>query len=259
MELVRIDEGLYIPSDFKTYHAYYADPEGKHQYTGITSVLGVIAKPALIQWSANEAIKYIQANSENNDGMWYVRDEVLDEARKAHTHKKEDAASHGTLTHSLVERYINECMDINGGAPLSLEKFTEKDKHEFAPIAKFIEWACLSVRRFNFSEKAMASTVHHIAGTSDFGFVGKDGHMYIGDFKTSSGVYGVDYFLQVAAYGLLAEENKLGAYTAGVIFRIGRDGKSDVHYRYEEAHKQDREYFLNALALYRAQATYKKQ
>ena len=48
--------------DEKT-HRYYI---GDKQRTGTTTVLGILAKPALIQWAANMAVDYIKENAFDN-------------------------------------------------------------------------------------------------------------------------------------------------------------------------------------------------
>jgi hypothetical protein len=252
MKLVKIREDLYVPEDFEKNHNYYADPEGKQAYTGITSILGVIGKPMLIQWAANEAIKYIQANAavnnEKQTTFYLATEELLEEARKAHAKKKTDAADHGTTAHAMVEDYINNCLTLSKGQPL---EGNEKSK----PIKKFIDWALENVDHFLFSERRMCNKELFVAGTADFACVLKNGKTVMGDFKTSSGVYGIDYFLQVAAYRYLAEAEGDASYDGSVIVRLGKDGSFEELYRYD--YKTDLAAFLACHTLYRAQQTYK--
>ena len=55
-------------------HRYYLD--GK-QMTGVTTILGVLAKPALIQWAANMAIDSVRGQvakiATENDGLEYMK------------------------------------------------------------------------------------------------------------------------------------------------------------------------------------------
>src|SRR3990167_4505258 len=98
MTLVKIHDELYIPDNFAEDHSYYADAEGKKPYTGITTILGVLAKPALIPWAAKMVVEYIKSNahpmaaipSEEKDG-WFVGPALLEEAKNAHRKKKEAA------------------------------------------------------------------------------------------------------------------------------------------------------------------------
>lgn len=235
----------------------------KHEYlidgvraTGVTSVIGVLAKPALIGWAARmavetlgKAIESYRIDDENYKFTYEQRDTFLEAAKSAHAQKRDKAAEHGTDTHSLVESYINLCL-VKEGKPVQ-PVATNTD------IQKFIGWAVDNVDHFLFSERQMYNPELFIAGTADFAAVMKDGKRLIGDFKTSGGVYGIDYFLQVAAYRLLAESEGDDAYDGSVIVRLGKDGSFDIHYRYD--YETDKNAFLACLTIYRAQDTFKSR
>lgn len=265
----------------KEKHEYLID--GKRA-TGVTTIISVLAKPNLIQWAANEAVKYMEQSIVSHiteDGHLIYEDIEefrvhLEEARTAHTKKKEAAGTHGTDAHALVEEWIKWKMNPKGEAfqyPIIIEPF--------------VKWAEENVDHFLFSERQMFNKELFIAGTADFGCVMKDGKKLIGDFKTSSGLYGIDYFLQCAGYKILAEAEGDAPYDGCVIVRLGKKGPQDfdVHYRYaeqstksqpEELWKRlmgwlgvkqtdvinysdvDAKAFMACLTLYRAQATYKK-
>ena len=86
-------------------HRYYL---GEKQLTGVTTILGVLAKPALIQWAANEAVEYITEKAlyfeSTND--WKVSGDILVEARTAHVRKRDKSADIGTVAHSWISDYI---------------------------------------------------------------------------------------------------------------------------------------------------------
>ena len=63
MKLTKLGDELFVPENFSRFHHYYADADGTKEYTGITTVLGVIAKPALISWAAKMAAEYIAENA----------------------------------------------------------------------------------------------------------------------------------------------------------------------------------------------------
>lgn len=250
MNLIKIKDDLYVPEDFETNHKYFADSEGTKPYTGITTILNVIAKPNLIQWASNENGRYIQANAKMVDGAYVVTPELLEEARLAHARKKEKAGTHGTDAHALVEKYVLQCLEA--GYPFQ----PDYDSYpEFEAIEKFVEWALVYVDKFLFSERRLSNKDLFIAGTADFAYV-KDGKRYMADFKTSSGVYGIDYFLQCAAYRFLAESEGDEPYDGTTIVRLGKDGSFDVHHRFD--YETDLKAFRACLTLYRAQQTYKQ-
>jgi hypothetical protein len=181
-------------------HAYFFD--GK-PLMGITSVLSVISKPALIQWAANEAIKYIEsvAGSAQVDGYLRLLPEHLEQARTAHRKKKEDAAEKGTDLHALIEEYVTESIERNGGKPLSANVISGK----YEPISRFIVWAIAEQITFLEAEKRLYSKELWIAGTCDLVFQ-KDGKTYIGDIKTYKKLWDRVPMLQCAGYGLMWEE-----------------------------------------------------
>lgn len=236
-------------------HSYLID--GKPA-TGITTVIGVLAKPALIGWAAKMAIEYIRENVAyaipgEDGGFWAIKPSVVEEAKSAHTKKKDAAATHGTDAHTLVEEYIKDCIETNEGKPVR-----RVGTEYWGPIERLILWACEDVDHFLFSERRMFNKDKFIAGTADFAAVMKDGKKLIGDFKTSSGIFGIDYFLQCAGYKFLAETEGDAPYDGCVIVRLGKKGPTDfdVTYRYDT--KTDEEAFMACLTIYRAQQTWKK-
>lgn len=226
--------------DKKT-HKYLID--GKPA-TGVTTIINVLAKPQLISWAARMAVEYIADSWKDKTTIdWTLQSErnILEEAKSAHTKKKEAAGAHGTDTHALVEEWIN---DIIEGETI--------DGNKFEPIAPFIEWANKNVDVFLFAERQMYNKELFIAGTADFAYIGKDGKKYMADFKTSSGIYGIDYWLQVAAYKMLAEGEGDEQYDGCTVVRLGKDGAFEVQHLYD--YETYKEAFLCCLKLYRAQA-----
>lgn len=258
MELVQLKSDLFVPTDFGKYHHYYADAEGQKEYTGITSILGVLAKPALIQWAANEAERYIRdhvsyAIPGEDGGYWAIKPSVVEEARTAHARKKDKAAEHGTDAHALVEEWVNWLLQRAEGDPSEVLKYPVHNEK----IEPFVKWARENVDHFIFAERRMANRELFVAGTADFACVMKDGKTLMGDFKTSSGIYGIDYWLQVAAYRLLAEGEGDAPYDGSVIVRLGKKGPSDFEVRYLYEYETFRDAFLACLKIYRAQASIK--
>jgi len=235
----------------KEKHEYLID--GKRA-TGVTTIIGVLAKPALIQWAANEAVKYIKANLSYKrmkllrKGLVVVKSSIIDEAAKAHTRKKEAAGEHGTDTHALVEDYVKWCIST----PNIRNEWQQVELLKYLPIKKFIDWAVENVDHFLFAERQMYDKELFVAGTADFAYIGKDGRKYMTDFKTSSGIYGIDYWLQVAAYRMLAEGEGDEAYDGATVVRMGKDGSFEVQHLYD--YVLYKEAFLACLKLYRLQA-----
>ena len=276
MKLIHEADELYVPENFKRNHAYFADPEGQKPYMGITSVLSVIAKNALIQWAANEAVKYVEDNTKHHalgatmaEGfVIYPQElrEVLAEARYAHRKKKEDAGQKGTDLHALVEEYVRMCIANNGTlgiGDIMLSGHWQKDveapnklvkAEHLSLIAPFIMWASENSIRFLAAEKRLYSKTHWIAGTCDLVFE-KDGKTYIGDIKTYKKLWDRVPMMQCAGYALMAEEMwKNRVYVMDkpridgyCIIRI-RDGEFEPTWSFDV--EGDTKGFLAALELY---------
>lgn len=231
-------------------HVYTLD--GKRLY-GVTSVLGVIAKPALIQWSANQAVEYIEKYFEglkDNSLPWPAilaaayTDNLFKEARTAHRKKKEAAGDVGADVHAECEGLIKLAIP-NGG------KLTKNIVHGNQMVQKFINWAVENDVTFLASEKQMYSKEMWVAGTCDF--TAKIGDkLFMGDIKTSSGIYGREYFFQCAGYILMAEEHG-EKFDASIIVRLGKDGSFET----KESHDldTDKKGFRAALDLFKALET----
>lgn len=245
--LIKIADNLYIPQDFEINHNYYADSEGKKPYMGITSVLRVIAKPALIQWAANMVDEHIRANISyaipgEDGGLWAIKPSVIEEARTAHTKKKEQAGSEGTNVHALIEVLINDAIKNNNG-------FMDKSEHDIPQVAVFIEWASTNKVRFLASEKRLVSTSLWVAGTADF-IAEINGQLMIGDVKTNnSGIY-PEHKMQASAYAYMALEMGLYKEFDGiVVINVPKKGGIKIEYSYDL--KGNVEAFKNALSLYK--------
>lgn len=190
-------------------HRYTLD--GK-PLTGVTTILGVIAKPALIQWAADQATSYVKQNLKDIAEL----DDVLKEARIAHRKKKKEAGDIGTEVHNAIESYIKD-----GFMP----EFEGKKKKMFD---NFIKWADENIGEFIESERRLYSQEHWFAGTVDMVFKDKDGRVWIGDIKTSKAVY-PEYFAQMGGYQVALEEMDGDQDVYGyVVIRLGKDGSFEV-------------------------------
>ena len=233
--------------------------------TGITTVLGVIAKPALIQWSADEAVKYLGWwNEKYEDKMedlmakWTDMRELktsdfyklLCEARLAHRKKKEKAGDWGTEVHAWIEQYIKGCMS---GTPelnsVPLQEGTQRDA-----CTNFMKWTHENKVKFIESERNLYSREWWTGGIADI-VCEIDGKKFVGDVKTSSAIY-PEMWIQGAAYAKMLKEMGLHDNIEGVvIINCKKDGGFQVETSYglEDKIKS----FEAALTLYRFAESYK--
>jgi hypothetical protein len=281
MKLVKHSEELYVPENFSHFHHYYADPQGEKEYTGITTVLGVIAKPALIQWAANMTAEYLALNvtrfSKEHDDIGYRFDlmafaEVLAEARTAHAKKRDKAADAGTDLHALVEEWVRLCIEHNAGDPKLAFSFDDRPEYIIpAAIDPFARWARRENIRFIASEQRLYSRSLWVAGTCDLIFK-KDGKRYIGDIKTYKKIWDRVPILQCAGYAIMWEEMQLSGKSGKISVIDGNpyqpnamtidgycviclpkerafDEKKDVLWSFDT--EGDKEAFLSAVKLYK--------
>ena len=219
----------------KHIHELLKDNEWK-PLQGITSVLSVIAKPALIPWAVKMATDFIAVAWQAD--IPYSAEAIsliLNEAKIAHRKKKEVAGDWGIEVHSEVERYVLDC--IAGREPIATER-----------IKQFVDWATENKVKFLESEKHLYSEKHWIGGICDL-VMEIDGQIWIGDIKTGSGIY-PEHFLQMAAYEIMLNEMELYKNITGhIVINLKKDGKFEEKRNAQtETHKQA---FLSALNLYR--------
>lgn len=222
--------------------------EKRHRYTfdgkpmtGVTTILGVIAKPALINWAANMAADYVKDNLTDIEEL----EKVCKEARKAHVRTRDKAADKGTNVHEEVEKIVNDAIE-NGGKLIHTT-------HESKQVQKFLDWAHENDVTFLASEFRVYSEKHWYAGTADLLFE-MEGRKYIGDVKTGKAVY-PSYFFQMAAYRLAHEEMTGDSDIDGaMVIRLGKDGSFETRERFD--YEEDKKAFLAALQLYKTLNTY---
>lgn len=173
--------------------------EEKHAYTwggafvpGVTSILGCIAKPALIPWAANMASDHwLNAIKEGRED----HEAIYKEAKGAHRKKVKDAANIGHNIHEYAECFFKK---------QKLPKLkTDEAKRGVEAFHKWYESHKIKILA---SERLVFSKEHYYAGTTDF-IAEIDGMYCVGDIKTSSGIY-PEMRLQTAAYQQAIQEEK---------------------------------------------------
>src|SRR3990167_5223571 len=107
----------------KHIHQLLKDNEWK-PLQGVTSVLSVIAKPALIPWAGKMATDFIAvAWKADIPYRAEVISLILDEAKVAHRKKKEVAGDWGKEVHTEIEQYVLDC--IAGKEPTITERIKQ--------------------------------------------------------------------------------------------------------------------------------------
>ncbi len=213
----------------------YKFDEKKHAHTfngkplyGVTTVLGIVSKgDGLIQWSANEAVKYIRDNSsvDNNSELYQVADETLEEAKKAWVKTRNTAGSSGTDVHALVEMEIRRAIANNDGYIdyKPTDAIITEDETSTKQVKNFLNWALSNNIKFLHTELNTWSLDWWVGGIVDFVYE-KDGKTYIGDIKTAKAIYPIN-FIQTSAYGKMLIEQKVIEKVDGMtIVLLSKDG-----------------------------------
>ena len=198
--------------------------EGKHAYVwaekglpvaGVTSILSVLNKPALVQWSANCAVEYIRNGymqaMESGDGLLETSAflALCQEAKTAHRKISKAATDVGSVVHGFAESVLVDrraAMPTDPNAAKGAEAFlTWFNAHKIDPI---------------HVERMVLSQLWYYAGTVDFyGWI--DGELCVLDFKTSSGLY-LEMPLQLAAYAIAITEETGERIDTGWIVRLDK-------------------------------------
>lgn len=230
--------------DSKTEHQKYYT-KGGILIPGVTTVLGVLNKQALIHWSADlerkELMKCFEQKIQVPDKLFYLT-------------MRDTAASIGTLAHFMCECWIKQRNPefINYDTEL-----IEKAKLSFEKFKGFWESGNYKMVK---SEVQLVSEVHRYGGTIDIVAMDGEDNLTILDIKTSKksrekdGLYST-HKTQLAAYRYLWNENNEKPITHQKIVRIGKDQPDDmdvvkVSNEQMEAHLL---HFMAALDVYRSE------
>ena len=224
--------------------------EGKHTYTangekvqGVTGVLGVINKPALVGWAAKMCEQYALVNLK--PGVAYDEIEIADFAKEmkgAHRKHSTKAANIGTIAHNYVEGAIKYKLGIHDSPPVK-----PANEQALNAINAYADFAKHYEIEYHASEPKVYSKLYGYAGTLDIDAT-INGKRCIVDIKTSNGIW-PEMWLQTAAYQQARQEELGIKYDERWILRIGKDGQFET--RVSNLFEQDIKAFVAALTLRR--------
>lgn len=191
------------------------------EYPSVTTITGMVNKPALLGWAANCAVDYIQERLDVLGGNTSLIDEfifllheenfdkerllstynlmkskedvhaiegIFEQARKAYVIKRDGAADAGTQCHHAIQMYIE------GHDPYP-SLTCDESKNGFQA---FLSWESKNHVEWLESEVEVVCTTIGYAGRFDAIAI-VNGHRYLIDFKTSKGIWDEMYW-QVCAY-----------------------------------------------------------
>lgn len=194
------------------------------EYPSVTTILQVIAKPALVAWSAKverEMVKEVSARLyQETQGLeeplgppqWLLRLEQMLGKEKAHTKELAKAGEIGSQVHALIEFTLRMELCEKVGPSPALEP-----KAQFA-YAEWQKWRQSVKFKPLMVEFTILSHKYGYAGTADL-LAEVNGVLTLVDWKTGKAVYR-EAHLQNAAYRQAVREMGLGDPQQGLILRL---------------------------------------
>jgi len=205
-----------------TPHGRYYDVDGE-SFPSVTHVLGVIGKPALIQWAANQErdlvteaaadlyLDLLKAQPMSRPVYTLTLAGRLGTVR-AHRRALERAGAIGAQTHALIEWHLRQQIGQTVG-----KEPDAADPARWAFVA-FRNWAESVDLKPLLIEQTVWSRTHRYAGTMDL-LAEVNGVATLVDFKTGKAVY-PEAHLQNVAYQVALAEMGHQAPAGGLIVRL---------------------------------------
>ena len=204
----------------KKKHAYWRlDPEDlkkdgtpkKKRIVGVTTILNVINKPALIPWAVGETIKYLR---EHLDRIEDDPAQLLADAKQEAERIKQEAADIGQEVHNWIEQHTK------GLAPEMPE-----DENVKRGVISFLEWEAENKVEYLESEKVVYSKKYNFVGRLDI--IAKiKGKIYMLDLKTGNAIW-KEHHAQTAAYLKADMEERGTKYEGRIILRISKETEEE--------------------------------
>jgi len=163
-----------IKLDFNKPHITYKNSKGE-KIVGVTTALGILAKPALIPWAYKRGIDQLP--------LYESRDK---------------AANVGTIVHARIMAYYKDYEIDKSNISPEIWEMTENS------MKSFYEWAKPRNIKPIIIEEPLISEIYQYGGTLDI-YGEMDGELTLLDFKSGSNLY-EEHFIQLAGYLQLLRE-----------------------------------------------------
>jgi hypothetical protein len=176
----------------------------------VTGITGIIDKPGLVIWAANQAGEEIRETVEPGDVLDEISiEELAERASKRHTTIRNKAGGVGSVVHDAIEKYVNaRLLDI----PID-DDVVQSTAGDFRPVheraaAAYDAWVMLMLKHFSGVTLTESET---LAWNKDAGYIGTMDALgwyidstgvqrwIIFDWKTSKNTYS-EHGLQLAGY-----------------------------------------------------------
>src|SRR5438477_2816654 len=155
---------------------FYKLGDGDLWFPGVTTVLQMIAKPALIQWSSNMACEnikeYLMENALNKPLTKEEIEKACLEGKNIYKKKAEAQADIGTKVHKAIDSLIKG----------DILEITDEIK---PAIEGFINWNDSNDLTIEFGDTKIGSKVFGYGGSLDMVAFNKSNEAILVDFKTT--------------------------------------------------------------------------
>jgi len=201
-----------VKLDLKAPHTVYRSKDGR-KLTGVTTYLGVLAKPSLLKWYATEERKGVLASVANGSSL---PTGPFAEA------KRDRAADLGTITHARIEAWLKNDSLEPDGIPADLYE------RSVVGFDRFRRWWGDEGFTVVESEKQL---VHdgpmEYGGTADIVARDRGGNLVLIDIKTSKASPYWPYdevYAQVSAYSMAMPDKPQRV----IVVRVGKDEGDEI-------------------------------
>lgn len=167
--------------NYGTGHGYTLDG---HEIPGVTTIIGLLDKPALVGWAAEQSASYAVENWGRLSELPLM--ERAKQIRNARYAKNRQATVKGNRIHAMAER-------LQAGEPVEVPPAVES---QVQAVARFLDdWQMQPV----CAETPLCNTGYRYGGTLDAVVTSPRLGTILMDWKTGKGVYD-EVALQLAAY-----------------------------------------------------------
>ena len=194
----------------------YKNSDGK-RLPGVTTVLGVLDKPALLGWAARTAAD--AAVEACTSGA--PPEAAKEMGRKAVFARRDKAANLGTQAHALVEAHF-------AGDPVDVDVSDPDSAKVYACARRAIDHIVATCTRVVLSETAYTDTAAGFGGTLDL-VVERNGRLLVADLKTGKGAHD-EVVPQLAAYRHLLGSVGGVFVEGGLVLHVPVDGDGVVEH-----------------------------
>jgi len=195
-------------------HAYYWVEKG-YFVPGVTSILRILDKPALLPWAAGLASKYVQDNLPENATKQQIA-EVCEKAKTEWRSVRDAAGDIGTAVHAFAENLFK-------GIPQALPEnpFVQNG------VKALQAWIAENDIKIIDTELVVFSKKCFVAGTMDL-LASVNGKLSQVDLKTGKGIY-PDHKFQTGIYKRAWEEEAGEKIEQNIIVNLNKlNGKPKI-------------------------------